>query len=145
MTKGEEAVGEPGQREAHDRDGVDFAGHDPLRPLLAHPEAPDAWTVPVDGDDAYAVAVGPIHAGVIESGHFRFDVVGERILHLDTRLFYGHRGLERAAEGRTPAEALAVVELMVGLQWRPAPKVTINLDAGIRTAPFAGLSSVVYF
>ena len=52
------------------------------------------------GDDAYQVAVGPIHAGVIESGHFRFHVVGERILHLDARLFYKHRGLERAAEGQ---------------------------------------------
>ena len=58
------------------------------------------WTVPVRGDDAYQVAVGPIHAGVIESGHFRFHVVGDKILHLDARLFYKHRGLERAAEGR---------------------------------------------
>ena len=49
----------------------------------------------------HEVAVGPIHAGVIESGHFRFHVVGERILALDPRLFYKHRGLERAAEGRT--------------------------------------------
>ena len=57
------------------------------------------WTVPVRGEDVYQVAVGPIHAGVIESGHFRFHVVGDRILHLDARLFYKHRGLERAAEG----------------------------------------------
>ena len=48
-------------------------------------------------DDPYDVAVGPIHAGVIESGHFRFRVVGDRILHVDVRLFYKHRGLERAA------------------------------------------------
>ena len=54
--------------------------------------------------------MGPIHAGVIESGHFRFHVVGERILHIDTRLFHKHRGLERAAEGRIAAEALAVVQ-----------------------------------
>jgi Ni,Fe-hydrogenase III large subunit len=98
------------EREAHDRDGVRFAGHEPLRPLLAHPDDPAAWTVPVDGEDAYAVAVGPIHAGVIESGHFRFRVVGERILHVDARLFYGHRGLERAAEGHTPVAGLAYVE-----------------------------------
>lgn len=56
-----------------------------------------------------------------------------------------------AVEGRQldePADlppVFPVLELLVGLQWRPAPKVTINLDAGIRTAPFAGLSSVVYF
>ena len=68
-----------------------------------------SWTVPVRGRDAYQVAVGPIHAGVIESGHFRFHVVGERILHLDPRLFYKHRGLERAAAGATLAGGLAYV------------------------------------
>ena len=55
---------------------------------------------PGRGEGVHEVAVGPIHAGVIESGHFRFHVVGERILHLDLRLFYKHRGLERAAEGQ---------------------------------------------
>ena len=52
-----------------------------------------SWTVPVHGDGVHQVAVGPVHAGVIESGHFRFHVVGERILALDPRLFYKHRGL----------------------------------------------------
>ena len=73
------------------------------------PPTSRAWTVPVRGDDVHQVAVGPIHAGVIESGHFRFHVVGERILHLDPRLFYKHRGLERAAEGRRSTTALAYV------------------------------------
>ncbi len=86
------------EREAHDRFGIRFDGHDPLRPLLDHRE-PLGWEVPVHGPDAHQVAVGPIHAGVIESGHFRFHVVGDRILHLDARLFYKHRGLEQAAEG----------------------------------------------
>jgi Ni,Fe-hydrogenase III large subunit len=95
------------EREAHDLQGVRFAGHEPLRPLVDHDLSLDRWTVPVRGTDPYQVAVGPIHAGVIESGHFRFHVVGERILHLDARLFYKHRGLERAAEGRTVDEGLA--------------------------------------
>ena len=95
------------EREAHDLYGVAFAGHEPLRPLADHDAPLDRWTVPIRGDDPYQVAVGPIHAGVIESGHFRFHVVGERILHLDARLFYKHRGLERAAEGRTLDEGLA--------------------------------------
>jgi Ni,Fe-hydrogenase III large subunit len=95
------------EREAHDLHGVAFVGHEPLRPLVDHEAPLDRWTVPVRGHDAYQVAVGPIHAGVIESGHFRFHVVGERILHLDARLFYKHRGLERAAEGRTLDEAIA--------------------------------------
>jgi Ni,Fe-hydrogenase III large subunit len=89
------------EREAHDLHGVEFAGHEPLRPLLDHDLDLAHWTVPVRGADPYQLAVGPIHAGVIESGHFRFHVVGERILHVDARLFYKHRGLERAAEGAT--------------------------------------------
>ena len=95
------------EREAHDLYGVDFAGHEPLRPLVDHDLRLDRWTVPVRGRDAFQVAVGPIHAGIIESGHFRLHVVGERILHLDARLFYKHRGLERAAEGRSLDEGLA--------------------------------------
>jgi Ni,Fe-hydrogenase III large subunit len=94
------------EREAHDRFGIRFDGHEPLRPLLNHEPNPTTWTVPVEGDDAYSVAVGPIHAGVIESGHFRFGVVGERILYVDTRLFYKHRGLERLAEGRTLTDGM---------------------------------------
>jgi Ni,Fe-hydrogenase III large subunit len=97
------------EREAHDLCGLLFAGHEPLRPLLDHATSLESWTVPVRGHDPYQVAVGPIHAGVIESGHFRFHVVGDRILHLDSRLFYKHRGLERAAEGLTAASALPVV------------------------------------
>jgi hypothetical protein len=94
------------EREAHDLHGVGFDGHAPLRPLVTHDPRLDAWTVPVRGHDTYQVAVGPVHAGVIESGHFRFHVVGERILHVDPRLFYKHRGLERAAEGKTIDEGL---------------------------------------
>jgi Ni,Fe-hydrogenase III large subunit len=97
------------EREAHDLHGLRFDGHEPLRPLVDHDPRLERWTVPVDGDDAYQVAVGPVHAGVIESGHFRFHVVGDRILHLDARLFYKHRGLERAAEGKTFDEGTAFV------------------------------------
>jgi Ni,Fe-hydrogenase III large subunit len=89
------------EREASDLYGVAFDGHEPMRPLVDHTPDLGAWTVPVRGRDAYQVAVGPIHAGVIESGHFRFHVVGERILHVDVRLFYKHRGLERGAEGES--------------------------------------------
>ncbi|HUF00920.1 MAG TPA: NADH-quinone oxidoreductase subunit C [Gaiellaceae bacterium] len=97
------------EREAHDVYGIRFEGHEPLRPLVAHDLDVSAWTVPVEGQDPYQVAVGPIHAGVIESGHFRFHLVGEKILHLDARLFYKHRGLERAAEGTSLAEGLRYV------------------------------------
>jgi Ni,Fe-hydrogenase III large subunit len=95
------------EREAHDLHGVRFDGHEPLRPLLDHTPELAGWTVPVIGPDAYQVAVGPIHAGVIESGHFRFHVVGDRILHLDVRLFYKHRGLEQAAREVPLDDAIA--------------------------------------
>jgi Ni,Fe-hydrogenase III large subunit len=95
------------EREAHDLRGLRFESHEPVRPLATHTAETESWTVPVRGRGTYQVAVGPIHAGVIESGHFRFHVVGERILHMDPRLFYKHRGLERAAEGRPPEEGMA--------------------------------------
>jgi Ni,Fe-hydrogenase III large subunit len=102
------------EREAADLQAVRFEGHEPLRPLLVHTAETESWTVPVQGRDAYQVAVGPVHAGVIESGHFRFHVVGERILHLDPRLFYKHRGLERAAEGSMPEAGLAFAQRACG-------------------------------
>ncbi|HEY5262566.1 MAG TPA: NADH-quinone oxidoreductase subunit C [Solirubrobacteraceae bacterium] len=94
------------EREAHDLYGLDFVGHSPLRALATHTEDPDRWMTPVSGHGVHQVAVGPIHAGVIESGHFRFHVVGERILAMDPRLFYKHRGLERAAQGHDAKGAL---------------------------------------
>ncbi|MCD4722021.1 MAG: hydrogenase [Desulfobacula sp.] len=48
----------------------------------------------VDGDEIHEVAVGPVHAGVIEPGHFRFNCIGERVLHLEIQLGYQHRGVE---------------------------------------------------
>jgi Ni,Fe-hydrogenase III large subunit len=95
------------EREAHDQYGIGFQGHQPLRPLVNHDPHLERWTVPVRGHDPYQIAVGPVHAGIIESGHFRFHVVGDRILHLDARLFYKHRGLEKAAEGTTLEDGLA--------------------------------------
>lgn len=58
----------------------------------------------VAGDGVHEIAVGPIHAGIIEPGHFRFSVVGEKVLRLEERLGYTHRGIERLFE-RTPALA----------------------------------------
>ena len=97
------------EREAYDLYGIHFDGHEPLRPLVDHDLDLASWTVSVHGDGPYQIAVGPIHAGVIESGHFRFHVVGEKVLHLDARLFYKHRGLERAAEGSTLDDGLRFV------------------------------------
>jgi Ni,Fe-hydrogenase III large subunit len=61
------------------------------------------------------VPVGPIHAGIIEPGHFRFGTVGERVLHLEPRLFYTHRGLEKRVEGLNALDAFHVVERICGV------------------------------
>jgi Ni,Fe-hydrogenase III large subunit/NADH:ubiquinone oxidoreductase subunit C len=58
------------------------------------------------GAGVYEIPVGPVHAGIIEPGHFRFQAVGETVLHLEERLGYVHKGIEKVAEGRT-ADALA--------------------------------------
>ncbi len=55
--------------------------------------------VPVEGDGVHEIAVGPVHAGTIEPGHFRFSVVGEKVLRLEERLGYVHKGIEKRFEG----------------------------------------------
>ncbi len=62
--------------------------------------------VRVQGSGVYEIPVGPVHAGIIEPGHFRFQAVGEEILRLEERLGYVHKGIEKIAVGRDP-EALA--------------------------------------
>jgi len=98
------------EREAHDLHDVRFIGHDPTRALLDHDADLEHWTVPVAGRDTHQVAVGPVHAGIIESGHFRFHVVGEKILHVDVRLFYKRRGLEQAAIGHPVTDAIVYAQ-----------------------------------
>ena len=51
--------------------------------------------VPVEGDGVHEIPVGPVHAGIIEPGHFRFSVVGEKVLRLEEHLGYVHKGIER--------------------------------------------------
>lgn len=58
---------------------------------------PYAFT-PVDGDGVHEIAVGPVHAGTIEPGHFRFSVVGEKVLRLEERLGYKHKGVAKRFE-----------------------------------------------
>jgi Ni,Fe-hydrogenase III large subunit len=55
--------------------------------------------VRVQGEGVHEIAVGPVHAGVIEPGHFRFSVVGEKVLRLEERLGYTHKGIERRFTG----------------------------------------------
>jgi Ni,Fe-hydrogenase III large subunit/Ni,Fe-hydrogenase III component G len=68
----------------------------------------------VEGEGVYQIPVGPVHAGIIEPGHFRFSVIGETIFNLEVRLFYKHRGLEKLAEGKTPQTCVKIAETISG-------------------------------
>ncbi|MFA5628081.1 MAG: NADH-quinone oxidoreductase subunit C [Thiohalomonadaceae bacterium] len=111
------------ERHVQDMHGVIFADHPdarrwtrhnrwatdsyPLRhdfavantPLPAEPEQ-DYSFIQTQGAGAYEIPVGPVHAGIIEPGHFRFQAVGETILNLEARLGYVHKGIEKIAAGR---------------------------------------------
>jgi Ni,Fe-hydrogenase III large subunit/Ni,Fe-hydrogenase III component G len=70
-----------------------------------HAQRPDRYPfVPVAGEGVHEIPVGPVHAGTIEPGHFRFSVVGEKILRLEERLGYKHKGIEKRFESMTLEE-----------------------------------------
>ncbi len=66
------------------------------------------------GAGVYEIPVGPIHAGIIEPGHFRFQAVGETILNLETRLGYVHKGIEKLAETKTPEQLVRLAARISG-------------------------------
>ncbi len=80
------------------RKAYSLVGHDgaAVRPDSGYP------FLEAQGAGVYEIPVGPIHAGIIEPGHFRFQAVGESILNLEVRLGYVHKGIEKTAEGRDP-------------------------------------------
>ncbi|MEW6324567.1 MAG: NADH-quinone oxidoreductase subunit C [Nitrospirota bacterium] len=113
------------ERQIHSFMGIVPAGHPDLRPWIKHEDWPQgAWPlrktfdparpmprVPgdyqwrrVEGDGVHEIPVGPVHAGIIEPGHFRFQVVGEDILHLEEKLGYVHKGIEKRFEALSWAE-----------------------------------------
>ncbi len=81
------------------RKGFDAAGEPPAET----PPHSDYPFMLAQGAGVYEIPVGPIHAGIIEPGHFRFQAVGETVLNLEERLGYAHKGIEKIAEGRDPA------------------------------------------
>jgi Ni,Fe-hydrogenase III large subunit len=68
----------------------------------------------VEGEGVFEIPVGPVHAGIIEPGHFRFSVAGEPIINLETQLFYTHKGTEKIAEGMSPQKAVFLAERISG-------------------------------
>jgi Ni,Fe-hydrogenase III large subunit/Ni,Fe-hydrogenase III component G len=123
------------EREMHDLYGIQPLDHPLPRRLVRHRHWPAGWypmrhdagTPPdftdtdgpfpfltVEGPGVYEIPVGPVHAGLIEPGHFRFSVVGETILKLKARLWYVHKGVERLFHGRDIPGGLPLAERISG-------------------------------
>ncbi|MBM3219576.1 MAG: formate hydrogenase [Candidatus Rokubacteria bacterium] len=68
----------------------------------------------VGGEGVYEIPVGPVHAGIIEPGHFRFSVVGETLIDMKSRLYFTHKGTEKLFEGRDPAAGVELAERISG-------------------------------
>ncbi len=85
--------------------------HKPGRPAPV-PAAMDFYRV--EGDEIHEVAVGPVHAGVIEPGHFRLQCHGETVFHLEIALGFQHRGVENAIVNGPPKRRLALMETLAG-------------------------------
>ncbi len=122
------------EREMADLYGIRPIGHPKPRRLVRHAHWPEDWHpmradagpapefatsghfpfVTVEGPGVYEIPVGPVHAGLIEPGHFRFSVVGETVLRLKARLWFVHRGLEKLFEGRLATGAVDLAERVSG-------------------------------
>ena len=122
------------EREIRDLFGIAVPEHPDPRPLVRHGFWPDDYYplrkdangrefhddgqpfpfTPVGGEGVYEIPVGPVHAGVIEPGHFRFSVMGETIIDMKSRLYFTHKGTEKLFEGRRPADGTALAERVSG-------------------------------
>ena len=103
------------ERELAERWGVHPEGHPRLRPVRSQRDLPrGSGFFRVEGAGIHEVAVGPVHAGVIEPGHFRFQCHGEKVFHLEISLGYQHRGIERALLGGPHPLTLPQIETAAG-------------------------------
>jgi Ni,Fe-hydrogenase III large subunit/Ni,Fe-hydrogenase III component G len=123
------------EREIRDLFGIIPDGHPDSMPLVRHgfwpeeyfplrkqAEAPgefvdDGSPFPfrqVEGEGVYEIPVGPVHAGIIEPGHFRFSVDGETIIEMRSRLYFTHKGTEKLFEGRSSAGGVELAERVSG-------------------------------
>jgi Ni,Fe-hydrogenase III large subunit len=115
------------ERELAEQCAITPDGHPWLKPVRRHApdQAPNAWMARapllaeydfhrIDGEEVHEVAVGPVHAGIIEPGHFRFQAHGEEVLFLEIVLGYQHRGVERLLETQERRRAVFVSESIAG-------------------------------
>jgi Ni,Fe-hydrogenase III large subunit len=110
------------EREIHENNGVEFEGHPWLKPVRYPYDRTDIAEImnsypfySIESEELHEVGVGPIHAGVIEPGHFRFICNGEKVLHLEIQLGYQHRGIEKLFINRnSPLQRCILSEDIVG-------------------------------
>ena len=118
------------EREIAEQWGVRPEGHPWLKPIRFHASCSrrDAWGreagaaiapsvtdfFTIHGEEIHEVAVGPVHAGIIEPGHFRFQCHGENVFHLEISLGYQHRGIERQLPGGPAARTIHYMETLAG-------------------------------
>ena len=123
------------EREIMDMFGLIPLGHPDLRPLVLYDDWPQdlyplrkdfdlSSRVPrvpteyhfkkVEGEGVFEIPVGPVHAGVIEPGHFRFSVAGEPVINLEIRLGYAHKGIEKLSESMPYAKGVYLAERISG-------------------------------
>jgi Ni,Fe-hydrogenase III large subunit len=106
------------ERELHEQTGLRIAAHPWLKPIRFEGQEQSAMNgfpfYRIEGKEVHEVAVGPIHAGVIEPGSFRFMCLGEQVHHLEIHLGYQHRGVERRLLERDPLRLGPLVETIAG-------------------------------
>jgi Ni,Fe-hydrogenase III large subunit len=114
------------EREIDEQWPIRPVGHPWLKPIRFQPPCDSprsgAGASPIgvtdffhmEGDEVHEVAVGPVHAGVIEPGHFRFQCHGETVYHLEISLGYQHRGVERALVGGPTKRTMHYLETLAG-------------------------------
>jgi Ni,Fe-hydrogenase III large subunit len=104
------------EREVWEQHGLVPEGHPWLKPVRAgHVERPATTEFfRVEGGEVHEVGVGPVHAGIIEPGHFRFQCAGEEVLHLEVALGYQHRGVEEALPGGPHRATRSQMETVAG-------------------------------
>jgi Ni,Fe-hydrogenase III large subunit len=104
------------EREVWEQHGLMPAGHPWLKPVRREGGGQPATGkfFAVAGGEIHEVSVGPVHAGIIEPGHFRFQCQGEEVLHLEIALGYQHRGVEEALAGGPRRATLSQMETVAG-------------------------------
>lgn len=145
------------ERAAADLAGLRFADAPDTRPWLdhgrwaiahplgaagPHPGHPPYPFLPVEGESLHQVPVGPVHAGIIEPGHFRFTAQGETVVRLEARLGYVHKGIERLMRGADLARGAELAgrtsgDSTVACAWAFAQAAEAALEIAVPPRAFA--------